>query len=312
MIKIRLVGIFVLMLLVANTIPVLGTINDLENNIKTIGERGGLFKQLPYLPENPMPYGLVSDTSMGWQVYEDFWGVVNPICHIHWWGFVVKYENDTWYPSNPEGMIFDVIFFEDSSGEPGNVVFNFEDIAPDFTGTGIMYDYPDEWPDGPFELYHFEADLGLCFELESGWVSIISTSSPSDSVFGWFESPDGNGKIYQNNLEYDTDVSFILAESGDPSLELELKGGLGVTGSFTNIGNETITGATVDLFIYGGMLGKINKHVQITIDELPPGETGSIGKKLLLGFGKISIGLIADDAVHYTSGLQLLLFTKIN
>ncbi len=310
--RIKLVGIFVMMLLVAITLPVVGTMNTLDDNIdyQKIGDRGGVFRQLPSLPGNPMPYGLVSDSQMEWKVYEDFWEVSKPICHIHWWGQAVKWMNDTWHPGDPEGMIFDVTFFADDNGEPGVEVYSFENVTPLIVGTGIMYDYPDEWPDGPFELYHFEVDLGLCFDLSNGWVSIIKKYSPNDSVFGWQESQDGNDKLYQNEIERAMDVAFILAESGDPELEIEINSGLGVTVKVTNIGNETLTNIPIDIMVYGGMLGNINKQVRETI-HLDPGDTASVGSGLFLGLGKIIIGIFADDVVEYKSGFQLIIFTKV-
>ncbi len=306
------VGIFVMMLLVATTLPVVGTMNTSDDNTyyQNIGDRGGVFRQLPSLPGNPMPYGLLSDIQMGWQVYEDFGDVINPICHIHWWGQAVKWMNDTWYPGDPEGMVFDIFFFADDNGEPGMEIYSFTDVTPLIVRTGIMYDYPDEWPDGPFELYYFEADLNLCFELSSGWVSIIKTFSPSDSMFGWQESKDGNDELYQNEIERTMDVSFILAESGDPELEIEINGGLGVTVMVTNIGNDTLTNIPIDIMVYGGIFGKINKQVRETINH-DPGDTVSVGSGLFLGLGKIIIGIFADDVVEYKSGFQLVIFTLV-
>lgn len=306
--KIKIVGIIVFMLIVATTLPVVGVVNESENN--PIINKGGIFRQLPSLPDDPMPYGLVSDPDQGWTVYEDFSGLTLPICHIHWWGQTVIRQNETWFPGSPEGMTFDIIFYENNNGEPGSVIFSFEDVVPEYTGTGIMYDYPDEWPDGPFELYHFEVDLGLCFDLTCGWVSIFSKYSPTDSVFGWIESPDGNGKLFQNDIERDMDVAFLLAEIGDPEIELNIGGGLGVTVEITNIGNETLTNIPVDIVVYGGLFSKtkINKREAVNLN---PGDTTSIKSGLFFGLGKIQVGVIADDVVKYTSGSQLLIFTLI-
>ncbi|KYK20278.1 hypothetical protein AYK24_10265 [Thermoplasmatales archaeon SG8-52-4] len=306
--KIKIVGIIVLMLITSTTIPVVGIVNESDSNPNI--NKGGIFRQLPSLPGNPMPFGLVSDPDQGWTVYEDFSGLTLPICHIHWWGQTVIRQNETWFPGSPEGMTFDIIFYENNNGEPGSVIFSFEDVVPEYTETGIMYDYPDEWPDGPFELYHFEVDLGLCFDLTCGWVSIFSKYSPTDSVFGWIESPDGNGKLFQNDIERDMDVAFLLAEIGDPEIELSINGGLGVSVEITNIGNETLTNIPVDIVVYGGLLSKtkINKREAVNLN---PGDTTSIKSGLFFGLGKIQIGVIADDVVKYTSGSQLLIFTLI-
>ena len=306
--KTKLVGMIVFMLISATTISVVGIVN--EPNEILINEKGGLFRQLPSMPENPMPNFLGSDPGLGWQVYDDFSGLVGAICHIHWWGLTVIRDNDTWYPGSPEEMIFDIILYENDNGAPGSVVFSFEDITPEYTKTGIMYDYTDKWPDALFELYHFEADLGLCIDLTCGWISIISKNSPTDSVIGLIESPDGNGKLLHNDIERDMDISFIHAEAGDPVIEISIGGGLGVTAGITNIGNDTLSDIPVDIVVYGGFLGKtkVNKREEISLE---PGETATVKSGLFFGFGKISVGIIADDVVKYTSGNQLLIFSLI-
>ena len=80
--KTKLVGMIVFMLISATTISVVGIVN--EPNEILINEKGGLFRQLPSMPENPMPNFLGSDPGLGWQVYDDFSGLVGAICHIHW------------------------------------------------------------------------------------------------------------------------------------------------------------------------------------------------------------------------------------
>ncbi len=310
--KKKILGIFVCMLLIATALPAVGTMTEQDYNSsnQNIGDRGGMFRQLPSPPVDPMPYGWISDSQMGWQVYEDFWEVSSPICDIHWWGGTPIWMNETWYPCNPEGMTFDIIFFEDEDGMPGNVSCSYDDISPIITPTGIMYDYPDEFPEGPFELYYFEADLNPCCNLSNGWVSIIKKYSPNDCTFGWHESPDGNDKIIQNINWRSTDVAFILTDGEEPDLEINIKSGLGATIEVTNSGNETLTGIPVDVVVYGGLLSKINVHVRETI-SLDPDETKPVGTGIFLGLGKIAIGVIADDVVEYHSGLQLFIFTIV-
>lgn len=309
--KIKVIAIFVIAFLVATTIPAFGKIveKDSISDYQNIGEKGGLFRQLPSLPDDSAPYGLISDLQMGLQVYEDFWEVPNPICHIHWWGHAIKSINDSFYPGDPEGMVFDIIFYEDESGSPGNDIYTFSDISPSIIGTGVFYDHPD-WSEGPSELYYFEADLSLCFELSDGWVSIIKKYSSNDSIFGWAESSDGNDNLFQNDTQLTRDVAFILAESGEPELEIDVKGGLGASVKVINIGNETLTNIPVDIMVYGGMLRKINVQVRETIN-LNSGDTASVGTGLFLGIGKITIGIVADDVVEYKSGFQLLFLTII-
>jgi hypothetical protein len=302
--KIKLIGIIVFMLISATTLPVVGIFNEPYES--PIGGKGGLQRQLPSLPGSTMPSFLESEISLGWQVFDDFSGLSGAICHAHWWGFTVIKDNDTWLPGNPDDMEFEITLFEDDGGEPGSEVFKFESIIPEIIGTGIIYDYPD----GSFELYHFEADLGICLDLPNGWISINSKNSPTESVLGWIESPDGNGKVFHNDNEIDMDVSFILAEAGDPVIEISISGGLGVSAGITNIGNDTISDIPVDIVVFGGLLSKTKINNRETI-SLEPGETVTVKSGLFFGLGSIKIGVIADDVVEYTSGNHLIVFSLI-
>jgi hypothetical protein len=187
-------------LLIGSALPVVGIMKEKEisSNIRTVdkninypdiqstnkgGFRDGLFTQLPALPGDPMPWGWTSSSPFWYKCFENFWGINNPICNIHWWGDTFLWDGDTAYPGDPEGMTFNIVFYEDDNGEPGDVVCSYIDVIPLFTRTGIMYDYPDE-PEGPYEMYYFETQLDPCCELSEGWVSIQSIYSPIDSFFG--------------------------------------------------------------------------------------------------------------------------------
>ena len=90
--KKKILGIFVFMLLIATTLPAVGTTIKNEN-AQSIGDRGGIFRQYPSPLGDPMPEAWISDKQTAFRFYEDFWEVSGPICEIHWWGQAAIWNN---------------------------------------------------------------------------------------------------------------------------------------------------------------------------------------------------------------------------
>ena len=263
--KTKIVGILVCMLLIATALPAVGTMNEEEipaslgigtnslNNPSTPRSinsinRGGMFIQLPYLANVSSSYWAapISDKDFmgGWIIYDDFWGISEPICDIHWWGITGSTTSE---PGDPTGMKFNISFYEDDgAGKPGNVVCEYVDIAPSIIETGIGYYYE---PTGKYwPLYYFtDVILEPCCEMSEGWVSIQGQSFLEIGVgFGWERSPDGNGigwqySVQQNDWYENNDFSLVLTdgEPSDPDLECDgelswtdVKPGDTVTGDF--------------------------------------------------------------------------------
>ena len=241
----KLVGILVMTLLITTAIPAVGNMNYNDNPINTevvnnskisTDEKkvmsseypGFIFVQLPKMPWEFNPIGWTSDASSGYRCYEDFWDISSPICNIHWWGKCQKMVGGKWYNRNPDGMVFNISFFEDKDNLPGDLVCYYEDIAPKITYTGIYYilDYPTT--PVPMPLYYFEYDLDPCCELTNGWVSVQATNVPSGGLFMWFESWYGNHRFYQNIEGMKAiDLAYILTDREEnPVPDLECEGEL--------------------------------------------------------------------------------------
>ena len=146
----KFVGIVVMTLLIATALPVVGTMNVKEIVTSTkLGDNslnhqniprssfsnnhGGMFIQLPFLSNaTPSQWGAPlsdKDYDGGFLAYDDFWGVSEPICDIHWWGPTFNKTNSG--PGDPTGMMFNITFYEDDgAGKPGNVVCKYVDITP--------------------------------------------------------------------------------------------------------------------------------------------------------------------------------------
>jgi len=189
-----------------------------------------MFTQLPALPGDPMPPAWTSYSPLGWRCHEDFWNITSSICSVHWWGAAWIYENGHVYASDPKGMTFNIVLYEDYNGKPGKVVCSYVDVLPSYTETGIMYTNPD-YPEEIFELFYFKTHLNPCCELSAGWISIQAIYSPTDSGFSWIESPMGNGGSLRYGfgqwLNDTLDLAFMLTDSGgEPVPDLNCEGSL--------------------------------------------------------------------------------------
>ena len=166
-----------------------------------------IFSQLPFEPEEEWIF-YTSSNLPGYLVYDNFWGIEEPICDIHWWGLSLV---NPWAPCDPTGIVFEIIFYTDSGGEPGDPVCAYQ-VTPPATPTGKFY--------AGFEMYYWETDLDPCCQLDMGWVSIQSISSPNGCWFLWAGSDDGDLFAIQDGAdppELLTDLAFELTKEGpDP------------------------------------------------------------------------------------------------
>lgn len=220
----KLIGIFVMTLLIITVIPVVGTMNEnksiLQNNIM-ISNNASLFMQLPTNPDHRDYVEWASGKNWGYKNYEKFTEVTSPICSVQWWGQYMLDDGGTWIELNPEDMFVDITFYEDDDNVPGNLVLSYYNVKPVVTPTGIWYD----WYGSIEQMIHFQYDLDECCDLSQGWVSIESISSEDNDVFLWMNSQDGDNRYYRDMPEESIfkidDLSIVLTdgETSTPDLE---------------------------------------------------------------------------------------------
>jgi hypothetical protein len=156
-----------------------------------------------------------SEVSQGYQRFDNFSGVLEPICDVHWWGIEQVYEGG-WGPCHEIFMDFNISFHADSSGYPQGVpVCSYVRTVSGAPTTRVFNGDP---------IYYYETVLNidpeLCCELENGWISIQGASSP-DCWFLWHTSADGNlssalasdGVWQANDTE---DLAFCLTQAPPP------------------------------------------------------------------------------------------------
>lgn len=167
-----------------------------------------LFSQLPFEPwEDFTSY--TSSIKSDDRVHDNYWDVKEPICNIHWWGFSLTWTGSQWIECDPEGMCFEIIFW-DSLLE--NKTCEYTQVCPHAISTGKTYD--------GLEMLHWRIILDpCCDQFPDGWVSIQCISSPNDCYFLWAGSDDGDLYSYQEGYQdpdLDTDVAFEFTPPGPP------------------------------------------------------------------------------------------------
>ena len=169
-----------------------------------------LFSQLPYEPYEIWTF-FTSCASPGYRVHDEYWDVAEPICDLHWWGLSLIYVggDPPWQNCDPEGMCFQVIFWDSLLGQ---AICTYNEVCPLAISTGKFY--------GGYEMFYWETILDPCCDLiPNGWVSIQSYSSANNCWFLWAGSDDGDLYAYQEGSaepDLDDDAAFELTPPGPP------------------------------------------------------------------------------------------------
>ncbi|MDH7506886.1 MAG: hypothetical protein QHH15_03760 [Candidatus Thermoplasmatota archaeon] len=167
--------------------------------------RGGevIFHQRPYQPSESWSF-YTTASAAGYLCQEDFWDLTASIGGVHWWGLTLIYSAG-WYPGNPNGMKFEIKFYEPGTA-PGAVVATYSNLEPVAVNTGLTY--------AGFPMYYWEVDLPDSVDLPDGWISIQSTYAPDNSWLLWAGSPEGNLNALQNGASLYDNLAFNLTAGG--------------------------------------------------------------------------------------------------
>jgi hypothetical protein len=95
-----------------------------------------------------------------------------------------------------------------------------------------------------------------------------------------------------------------------PQLNLEVTGGLGVTVTITNSGLGDAIGVPWEITVKGGILGRIDKTVNGTID-IPVGGSKTVETGMLFGLGPITITAKVADVEQTATGKQFIIFSLV-
>ena len=101
--------------------------------------------------------------------------------------------------------------------------------------------------------------------------------------------------------------AYVFTKGG---IGIDITGGLGVNTAITNHEITNITDITWQIHVEGGILGRINKTMNGTID-IPAGGSKTLGTGILFGFGAISITVKVADYERTAKGKQLIIFSIV-
>ena len=86
--------------------------------------------------------------------------------------------------------------------------------------------------------------------------------------------------------------------------------GLGVTVIFGNNGSSDAVNESWEITVHGGVLGRINKNMNGTVD-IPVGGSKTMGTGMLFGFGAITISAKIADGEQTATGTQIIIFSMV-
>jgi len=173
-------------------------------------------------------------------------------------------------------------------------------LAPNLTGPssgqrGILYNYTmiTTDPDDDDVYYFLNWDDGT----NSGWVGPFPSGVMVTLNHSW--SQPGTYTIQAKARDtHSLESSWTPLEMtiGGPVLELEMKGGLGITVIINNTGTTDATNISWEIAFDGGLV--IPRQITGTIEEIPISEQYTL-RPWVIGLGKktIMVSLTADDGV---------------
>ncbi len=177
-----------------------------------------LFSQLPTDCEWGEWAVLVSDTDLGYSVYDDY-EAFGSICNIQWWGIYLEYGIG-WAPCEEDPMTFNINFCPDNgSGAP-------DEANPACTYTVTTVHNPDTvcLLDEAYQLWEWYTELDPVCNLQSGWVGIQGVGNGDTCVFLWDNSDQAFGYNSWQNGYTTYQQAFCLGGTGHPCLICDATG----------------------------------------------------------------------------------------
>ncbi len=169
---------------------------------------GSLYGQAAHTPgERWGAYYADDGSSPAQTMFDNFAGVTDPICDLHWWGFDLVDVGPERVECDEDPPLFEIKFYRNAASGvgPGEEVCSYR-LPVARTALGVPYlDHM---------LNYYGVDLPSCCVLESGWVSIQGTGEP-ECWFFWLSSQSGDGvscaKVGETvNCTIPNDLGFCL------------------------------------------------------------------------------------------------------
>ena len=201
-----------------------------------------IFAQRPYTSTESWSFYTTALTS-GYECMDDFWDLTSPIGDIEFWGVCLIYAYG-WTPGNQNALEFEVKFYEDNGGVPGNLVTTMELPA----STPELYDTFSGYPG-----YHWVYDLPESVALANGWLSIQSKAAADNAWLLWSGGPEGNFNALQNGGGLGDNLAFNLSSGGPGPGQVKVWVALGATEDISGVLQNAGVFDELDLTCYADM-----------------------------------------------------------
>jgi PKD repeat protein len=154
---------------------------------------------------------------------------------------------------------------------------------------------------------------------------------PVGYLVNWtWDFGDGTSSFIQNPIhQYDTPGTYtvdltvrdndgvsdsaskdVSVSGSQNNISILIKSGLGVTVIFSNNGSSDVLEVPWEIHVQGGLLGRIDKTVNGSID-IPAGESVTKRTGLLFGLGALTISVKIADVEETATGTQLFIFSLV-
>ena len=236
------------------------------------GQGDVIFHQRPYTPTESWSFHTTTAlSSPAYLCQEDFSGLSEPIGGIQWWG-IAAYNNGGWVEGSPAGMKFEIKFYEDNAGAPGDVVATFSDVVLDAQPYAVY---------STFQAYYWDYQLPSNVALEAGWVSIQNTfSGDGVSWLLWSGGPEGTFNALQNGagMSPSDNLAFNLTAGGGGGGGNWPPGTYNVAGIAKDLGSFTEHNIQVNTKIWKqvGKADVLFYQENVTVTTLTPGQTADV------------------------------------
>jgi len=142
---------------------------------------------------------------------------------------------------------------------------------------------------------------------------IIALDGQAGDNFGYYTFLSGDtaliGAPNDDDNGANSGSAYVFTKTG-LNLTFSIGGGIGVNLKITNNGLVNATDVPWQIHVEGGILGKINKTVNGTVN-IPAGESVTVKTGMLFGFGAISITAKVADEEQTATGTQLIIFSMV-
>jgi hypothetical protein len=142
---------------------------------------------------------------------------------------------------------------------------------------------------------------------------LLASDGAANDQLGCWVSLDGDtaliGAPFDDDNGKDSGSAYVFTKGGI-DIGIDITGGFGVNAVITNHELTNVTDVTWQIHVEGGILGRINKTMNGTID-IPVGGSKTVGTGLLFGLGPIAITVKVADYERTAKGTQFIIFSIV-